>query len=134
MKKENICRGIMVMMGKLMPFVILLMLATSTVQAADLKDGYITREKMMEIAEAYENHVWNPTADNIYHGLCNGNQVDTPDNAYSEGGWIPNQANTGIPYQWGGFSSIDGLDLINPHDFDQQIQNNFYAGDRDTVG
>jgi hypothetical protein len=84
---------------------VLVSLTLSNVAIADgkkLKDGYITRDRMMGIAEAYESHTWNPTEDNIYHDFCNEKRVDTPDNEYPEGWWIQNQANIGVPYQWGG--------------------------------
>lgn len=29
----------------------------------------------------------------------------------------------------GGFSSISGFDLVNPEDFDEQIQDKYHAGD-----
>jgi Mg-chelatase subunit ChlD/PKD repeat protein len=112
-------------------FLVILAIFTSGVQASEIKDGDITREKMMEIAEAYENHVWNPTLSNVYHG----DVVDTPDSGYSGGWWIVNEPNTGIPYQWGGFSSLDGLGLVNTQDwdFDEQIQDKYYGGDINTV-
>lgn len=109
---------------------ILLISIISIVQIATIEDGYITREKMIETAEAYKNHVWNPTKNNTFHLKEFGWQVRTPDNVHSGGWWIPDKLNTGIPYKWGGFSSISGLDLVNPGvDFDRQIQDNFHAGD-----
>jgi hypothetical protein len=112
---------------------------SSTFDPRVLEGGFITRDRMMEIAEGYKTHRWTPTTRNIYHGqcedVCGGSaSVDTPDrNTYPEWGnwkgWVANQENIGIPYQWGGFSSIAGYNLIQEHDFDDQISRNYYAGD-----
>jgi len=92
----------------------------------------------MEIAEAYVNHVWTPTDENVFHGIHDGWTIDTPDDSWwmNGGWWIPDQENIGVPYQWGGFSSISGFNLVNPEDFDDQYRgegrfagNIHYAGD-----
>ena len=142
--------------------------------AVDLKEnlnkninGKISREKMIEIAEAYVNFEWYPNKDNIaprteiyllFHNILNQlvqnhlmiyllavlsgiKYVDTPDrDTHSDWpeayGWIADEKNIGVPYQWGGFSSISGFGLINPIDFEGQYTgtNSFegkihYAGD-----
>jgi len=86
---------------------------------------YIERDRIIDIAIGFLNHEWYPTEDNIFHGKYMGWTVDTPDrDTYTdqpdEWGWKSNQLNTGVPYQWGGFSSISGYNLSNPIDFDQQ--------------
>ncbi|PNX49655.1 MAG: hypothetical protein BV457_00960 [Thermoplasmata archaeon M9B1D] len=130
-------------------------------------NGRISREKMIEIAEAYVNFEWYPTENNIaprtdfyilFHNILNRlvqnhliiyllavlngiKYVDTPDrDTHSDWpetyGWIADEKNIGVPYQWGGFSSISGFDLINPIDFEDQYTGTnsfegkiYYAGD-----
>lgn len=86
---------------------------------------YISRDRIIYIAETFLNHEWHPTEDNIFHGTYLGREVDTPDrDTYTDWpdnhGWKANQPSYGLPYQWGGFSSIDGLNLSAPKDFDEQ--------------
>ena len=127
-----------------------------------IKNYYITRNKMIEIAEAYTNHEWYPTEDNIFqindtpilkylenfpllelmlYLLFDIKWVVTPDrDTYPEmpewWGWKAGEKNIGVPYQWGGYSSISGFGLANPEDFDEQYTgtgeftgNIHYAGD-----
>jgi len=87
--------------------------------------AYIEREKIIEIANGYLTHEWYPTIDNIFHDTYNGWSIDTPDrDTFTDmppaWGWKSNQKNNGIPYKWGGFSSIAGFNLTNPEDFDEQ--------------
>jgi hypothetical protein len=113
--------------------------------------GEVTREKMIEIAEAYVNYEWQPTRANIsprgigyfrFHvllcelreacpifnylaALLGVKYVDTPDRDThtdwpEDRGWKANEVNVGVPYMWGGFSSLAGLDLVNPIDFEDQ--------------
>jgi len=83
---------------------------------------YISRKKMITIAEAYADHEWYPTVENEFHGFCNycNKQVHTPDSGFYPSGWIVGQKNIGVPYQWGGFSSLSGLGLSSEEDFDEQ--------------
>jgi hypothetical protein len=127
----------------------------------------ITREEMIEIAEAFASFEWYPTEDNIsprsnlyylFHSIIERiiqnrtilfllaaiigiKYVDTPDrNTHSDlpewVGWKADQLNIGVPYQWGGFSSISGFNLTNQIDFEDQYTgtdtfegNIHYAGD-----
>ena len=112
-----------------------------------LEGGYITREKMMEIAEAYKTHEWTPTEEeNKFHKICPkcGKPINTPDRDYHKAwekwkGWKFKEKNMGVPYQWGGFSSISGLGLISEEDFDNQFKGEgtftfvHNAGDIDTT-
>lgn len=87
--------------------------------------NYISRDTIMEIAKGFLNHEWYPTEDNIFHGTYYGNEVDTPDrDTYTywpdTHGWKANQPAYGLPYQWLGYSSIDGYNLSAPKDFDEQ--------------
>ena len=130
-------------------------------------NGSISREKMIEIAQAYANFEWYPTSENIaprsdlyllfhsiFYQFIQRNQflfnlaifygikyVDTPDrDTYTDWpdtiGWKANEKNIGVPYQWGGFSSISGFYLTNPIDFEDQYTGTdtyegmvHYAGD-----
>jgi hypothetical protein len=91
----------------------------------NLDFDYISRDRIMEIAEAFLHHEWYPTENNIFHGTYVGREVDTPDrDTYTDWpedhGWKANQPAFGLPYQWGGFSSIDGYNMSSPKDFDEQ--------------
>ena len=132
-----------------------------------IENNSITREEMIEIAEAYTLFEWYPTEDNIsprsnfysiFHSFIERlihnhtilfilaaaigiKFVDTPDrNTYPEwpewAGWKADELNIGVPYQWGGFSSISGFNLTNPIDFEDQYTGTdtfegkiHYAGD-----
>ena len=103
----------------------------------------ITRERIIEIAEAYLTHEWYPTGSNVFHGNCPycGKWVDTPDSGFYGSGWVSGESNIGVPYQWGGFSSISGLNLSNEEDFDEQYTGTgeyagiiHYGGDIHTQG
>ena len=130
-------------------------------------NGGISRQKMMDIADAYVNYKWYPTNQNIaprtdtylsFHNIFlqlrekinflnyialvfHIKLVDTPDrDTHSDWpetyGWKSNEENIGMPYQWGGFSSISGFNLTNPIDFEDQYTGTdsfqgktHYAGD-----
>lgn len=87
----------------------------------------ITRTEVMETADIYLKHQWRPTKRNVFHGLDeDGIRVDTPDidsplPSDPPGWWIPGRINTGLPYMWGGFCSIQ--------EFDKGIREGKYAGD-----
>lgn len=71
------------------------------------------RNNVVSCALAYANHIWTPTNQNIYHGYdTDGIFVNTPDFDYISskfncGWWLIDQVNKGIPYNWGGCSTID---------------------------
>lgn len=89
----------------------------------------VTRDEAIQIAEAYRSHTWRPKARNAHSGNDSaGIHVQTPDITYQPEGpdvravwWVPNQLNTGVPYQWGGFDSLAT--------FDRKVANGYYAGD-----
>jgi hypothetical protein len=87
--------------------------------------------KKIDRALAYTNHAWLPSLENVLHGQdVDGVTCDTPDISFVSaqhqcGWWKPNLLNVGIPYMWGGFSSIN--------EFDVGIADGLYAGNVPTV-
>ncbi|MCB1095736.1 MAG: hypothetical protein KDN22_09195 [Verrucomicrobiae bacterium] len=89
----------------------------------------VSRTESIRIAEAYRTHRWRPASHNAFSGIdATGVHVQTPDIAFQPtdpdsrpGWWVPNESNTGIPYQWGGFDT--------PQEFDRKVAAGFYAGD-----
>lgn len=81
----------------------------------------------MAMAEDYRCFAWTPTFKNAFHGRDkDGVLVNTPDVAFVNSGsrpgwWVPGETNLGVPYMWGGFSSIA--------EFRQGIAQGRYAGD-----
>ncbi len=86
----------------------------------------IWRDNVVACAFAYANHKWVPSGHNLLHGEdADGILVNTPDEGYKSakyncGWWRLNVSNQGIPYHWGGASSID--------DFDRGIASGMFAG------
>ncbi len=80
------------------------------------------RAKVLEIAERYKTHRWVASERHVFHGVDpKGVRVDTPDSGYRKGGFkTDGSQNVGIPYQWGGFSSIE--------EFDAGLKTGAYAG------
>lgn len=76
----------------------------------------VTRSECLAIAEAYRSHRWMAGQVNVRHAPDpDGIEVHTPDAGYQKPGavpgwWIPGRVNTGIPYQWGGFATLEGFD------------------------
>ncbi len=76
----------------------------------------VTRAEALAIADAYWRHRWFAGSANILHGSDGaGVRVDTPDEGFSAPGirpgwWKAGEWNVGVPYQWGGFSSLEELD------------------------
>ena len=87
----------------------------------------VTRQEAIQIAEAYRTFVWQPTAQNAFHGADRaGVRVDTPDQGFRPPGsrpgwWVPGAANIGVPYKWGGFDSLK--------EFAAGVKAGRYAGD-----
>ena len=71
----------------------------------------VSRKETMQIAQAYANMKWTPSAINVKHGIDQaGVRVHTPDSTlaahgFSRGWWTPDKAQIGMPYQWGGFDT-----------------------------
>ncbi len=87
----------------------------------------VTPDEAMAIAQGYANHSWRPFARNILHGKDKaGVLVNTPDVTHEpqqdrKGWWVPGEANSGVPYKWGGFD--------DPASFDLAIANGSAGGD-----
>ena len=89
----------------------------------------VTREEILAKAEAFRRHRWFAEARHVRHGDDpDGIRVDTPDVSLPgdgrlrpDGWWRPGQWNEGIPYQWGGFSSLS--------EFDEGLRRGLAAGD-----
>ncbi len=81
-----------------------------------------TRTEVLETARQYVSHRWYATNANRFHGLDpDGVPIDTPDDTFVANGWTAGQpANTGIPYQWGGFTK--------PKKFDRRVARGRPAG------
>lgn len=76
----------------------------------------VTRAEAMAVAVRYASHAWVGELRNVRHGRDGaGVQVDTPDMSYHKSGfvpgyWQPGAVSYGVPYQWGGFSSLEAFD------------------------
>jgi hypothetical protein len=88
----------------------------------------VTRSESVAIAKSYLTHSWSPTKANVRHGNdTRGIRVDTPDIAFQPsdndipGWWTPGQTAVGVPYQWGGFSTLT--------EFDEGVKKGRAAGD-----
>ena len=86
------------------------------------RDAVSRRELALAIARAYATHEWTAQQRNVLHGADpDGVRVDTPDADHVEGGFSADGSrNIGIPYQWGGFSSLA--------EFDAGLRDGRYAG------
>lgn len=82
--------------------------------------------EVVKSALKYANHEWYATEKNVMHGFDSYNTlVDTPDITWTGselncGWWKVNSKNKGIPYSWGGASTID--------EYDKGILEGKYAG------
>lgn len=72
----------------------------------------VWRDSILAIARRYAEHKWKATPKNVLHGTDqNGVQVDTPDKGYRPSGFrTDGSENVGVPYKWGGFSSVEEFD------------------------
>ncbi len=69
------------------------------------------RAEILAIAETYRLHEWTPEPGNVLHGEdSRGVRVDTPDASYHEDGWRPGELSVGVPYQWGGYTTLEEFD------------------------
>jgi len=70
-----------------------------------------TRAEVLRTAEAFANHQWQPTAQNVLHGRDSaGIEVQTPDRSTGNSDlWLAGQPSVGVPYKWGGFDSLESF-------------------------
>jgi cell wall-associated NlpC family hydrolase len=80
------------------------------------------RARILEIAWSYVKHEWKAEPQHVLHGRTpDGVLIDTPDAEFREGGFATDgSVNIGIPYQWGGASTLQ--------DFDQGLKDGKFAG------
>jgi hypothetical protein len=87
------------------PFLLLIL-------SAPLTAAPITRAEALAIGETYVKYRWEPTANSIRHGKdSSGIEIHTPDVPGGRAdpaadGWTPGAPNTGMPYKWGGFDTL----------------------------
>ena len=87
----------------------------------------VTRAECLRTANSYRMHRWTPEAGNVKHGPdSKGIRIDTPDISYQPPGaipgwWVAGTQTQGVPYQWGGFSTLA--------EFDQGLKDGKAAGD-----
>ncbi len=70
------------------------------------------RSEILDVARAYAEHEWTASPANALHGPdVDGIHVDTPDASHREDGFLTDgSVNVGVPYKWGGFSSLEDFD------------------------
>ncbi len=95
----------------------LLLLGTLSAQSEDAqgersKPEIPGRDAILEVARSYSNHVWHASESNTLHGPdADGIHVDTPDVSHrSDGFRTDGSPNIGVPYKWGGFTSLVEFD------------------------
>lgn len=102
-----------------------LLLASCQSRPQPVQKPSVTRQQALATAESYRTHHWLPAPQNVLHGPdARGIWVDTPDSSYHAeipGWWQPGVQAEGIPYQWGGFSTLA--------EFDAGVRSGRAAGD-----
>jgi hypothetical protein len=69
----------------------------------------ILRAHVLRTAQRYATFEWRAGDANVLHGDDpDGVRVDTPDSTFDAAGWLADgSVNRGMPYAWGGFSSVE---------------------------
>ena len=86
----------------------------------------VSRDQTIEIAEAYASMEWTPDYRHSHHGHdSHAVTVHTPDRHFRRAGiktgyWEAGEVQKGMPYKWGGFSSLA--------DFDAGVEAGMLAG------
>lgn len=83
---------------------------SSTVLAEETVSSSLEKKRRasLAIAKKFAQFQWRATKDNVFHGEDqNGVRVDTPDRSFVSRGFSTDGVNVGLPYQWGGFSSLE---------------------------
>lgn len=70
------------------------------------------RDRVLNHARRYAEFEWTASQENALHGEDpRGTHVDTPDETFDPDGWrLDGSSNIGMPYAWGGFSSIEDFE------------------------
>lgn len=78
-------------------------------EAADARQQL--RERILARAREYAEFEWRGDPRNVLHGAdADGIHVDTPDVSFDPRGWpVDGTPHRGMPYAWGGFTSIDAF-------------------------
>ena len=93
-----------------------LFLAVCVVLSVRLSAAPPTRAEAVAIGATYVQHRWEPWAKSARHGRdAAGIEVHTPDRPGGRAdppadGWNPGGPNTGMPYKWGGFDTLERFD------------------------
>lgn len=94
--------------------IIFLLIPAMITGCAHLRPGpAVTRQQVLATAEAYANYSWRATPANVFHGLDKADVwIDTPDvDFWGPGGWYADgRTNVGVPYCWGGASTLAEFD------------------------
>ncbi len=108
----------------LVPLVLATLAGTARAQDTQPASSAVASERRaaaISIAERYAAHRWTASETNRLHGPdLHGVHVDTPDQAYVSTGWTAGSEYVGVPYAWGGSSTLD--------EFDAGIARGFPAG------
>ncbi len=78
------------------------------------------RTAILAIAEGFATVRWRAEKRHAFHGDHQGVRIDTPDISFEPGGWKPEEENVGMPYCWGGFTSLT--------EFEEQLKGAGFAG------
>ncbi len=148
--------------GKVLILLALVSLTAATFMPSPLlqSEQEITRAETLAIADNFANYTWTGTLNNVFHpNLSYENRytldpnggahpiepalasfIDTPDLETPEGqanfGWWQYQSNQGVPYAWGGSTTIDPINLptnaSGGQSFGDRIARGFPGGDTTT--
>ncbi len=73
-------------------------------------DADSRRSQILDLAERYASIEWTAEERHFFHGDDqHGVRVDTPDVSLDKGGFKVGEGNVGMPYCWGGFTSLDSF-------------------------
>jgi hypothetical protein len=81
--------------------------------ARDSNAETISRNEVIAIAESYAQYSWVATERNVVHGVDRARvEVHTPNRTSQDSDdrlWNLGTPNTGVPYKWGGFDSLESF-------------------------
>ena len=100
-----------------------LILAWAPGQEAEVHEVALGEERarILEVAERFASVRWRAEERHAFHGEDErGVRIDTPDAEFREGGWTVGEENVGMPYAWGGFTSLER--------FEEELAAERYAG------